>query len=78
LSFLISQYLLEKFVDHIAGIGVFEEDFLPGNLAEDDADAADSEAVESEAEIFVFEIERPVDAQTLFRRIDRFHGCGVA
>jgi len=39
--------LLEKFVDHIAGVGLFEEDFLSGNLAEEDADAADPQAVEA-------------------------------
>ena len=43
----IAQDLLEKFVDHVAGVGVFEEYFLSGNLAKDDADAADTEAANS-------------------------------
>jgi len=42
-----TQDLLEKYVDHVVGVGVFEEDFHSGNLAEDDADTADTESVEA-------------------------------
>ena len=47
LSAAILKNLLVEFIDGIAGVGVFELNFTPGNLTEDDAQPSDPNPVES-------------------------------